>query len=93
MAGIEVTDKYISAKLPQDDKYRSIAFPPISTGIFGYPVEEAAQIIVETVKKFVKKYPKAYSKISFVFLDPAKENGKKTAPVFAEVFNKHLKKK
>ncbi|MCG8345324.1 MAG: macro domain-containing protein, partial [Chlorobiales bacterium] len=28
---------------------RSIAFPAVSTGIFGYPVEEAAQIVLKTV--------------------------------------------
>jgi O-acetyl-ADP-ribose deacetylase (regulator of RNase III) len=29
---------------------RSVAFPAISTGIYGYPAEEAARIAVETIK-------------------------------------------
>jgi O-acetyl-ADP-ribose deacetylase (regulator of RNase III) len=29
---------------------RSVAFPAISTGIYGYPAEEAARIAVETVR-------------------------------------------
>ena len=29
---------------------RSIAFPGISTGIFGYPIEQAARIAVDTVQ-------------------------------------------
>jgi O-acetyl-ADP-ribose deacetylase (regulator of RNase III) len=31
----------------------SIAFPSISTGIYGYPIEEAARIAVTTVKQFL----------------------------------------
>jgi len=29
---------------------KSVAFPAISTGIYGYPPEEAARIAVETVR-------------------------------------------
>jgi O-acetyl-ADP-ribose deacetylase (regulator of RNase III) len=32
----------------------SIAFPSISTGVYGYPIELAAQIAVRTVRQFVK---------------------------------------
>lgn len=32
--------------------FQTLAFPSISTGIYGYPVELAAQIAVETVKSF-----------------------------------------
>ena len=31
---------------------RSIAFPCISTGIYGYPKEEAADVAIKTVKEF-----------------------------------------
>jgi O-acetyl-ADP-ribose deacetylase (regulator of RNase III) len=32
---------------------KSVAFPSISTGIYGYPKEEAAEIAVKTVREFV----------------------------------------
>jgi len=34
---------------------RDIAFPAISTGIYGYPKEEAARIAYETVRKFLSE--------------------------------------
>ncbi len=33
---------------------KSVAFPSISTGVYGYPVEEAARAALLTVKEFVK---------------------------------------
>lgn len=38
-------------------KIKSIAFPNISTGAYGYPKEEAAQIAISTVKAWLKENP------------------------------------
>jgi O-acetyl-ADP-ribose deacetylase len=35
--------------LAEENGMDSIAFPAISTGVFGYPVEEAARVAIETV--------------------------------------------
>lgn len=40
-----------SLDLAREYGVRTIAFPAISTGIFGYPLERAARIAVETVRK------------------------------------------
>lgn len=48
---------------------RSIAFPSISTGIYSYPLEEASEIAVRTVKKFVKEHPGSFDVIKWVLFD------------------------
>ncbi len=35
----------------------SIAFPSISTGAYGYPIEDAAAIALKTVAEFLEKHP------------------------------------
>lgn len=41
-------------ELARDHHCHSIAFPAISTGIYGYPKEEAARIAVQTVAAFLE---------------------------------------
>jgi len=41
-------------ELARDHHCRSIAFPAISTGIYGYPKDEAARIAVRTVAAFLE---------------------------------------
>jgi O-acetyl-ADP-ribose deacetylase (regulator of RNase III) len=42
-------------KLADKHKIRSIAFPNISTGVYRYPKNEAADIAIKTVKKYLQK--------------------------------------
>ncbi|MCW1923568.1 O-acetyl-ADP-ribose deacetylase [Luteolibacter arcticus] len=42
-----------SMKLVREHGLTSVAFPSISTGIYGYPIEKAAQVAVTTVKRFL----------------------------------------
>ena len=46
---------------------RSLAFPAISCGIYGYPIEQAAVIATDAVRA----YEKQFDLIRFVFLDAA----------------------
>lgn len=44
-----------SLQLAIDNRCRTIAFPNISTGAYGFPKKEAARIAVHTVKKFLQQ--------------------------------------
>lgn len=43
-----------SLKLAVAHGVRTIAFPSISTGVYGYPVEKASRIALETIEEFLK---------------------------------------
>jgi len=47
---------------------RSIAFPNISTGVYGYPKEKAARVAVEAVRKTLEEAP-GVERIVFVCFD------------------------
>lgn len=47
---------------------KSVAFPNISTGIYGYPKNEAAEIAIKTVKKYLESHS-IPEKIIFVCYD------------------------
>ena len=42
-----------SLALAEENGCKSIAFPCISTGVYGYPIEDAARIAVREVKEFL----------------------------------------
>ena len=42
-----------------------VAFPAISTGVYGYPVEEATRIAVDTVKAWLTAHPQAQMQVTF----------------------------
>ncbi len=44
-----------SLQLAQKNNISSISFPAISTGTFGYPVEEASQIAFKTIIDYLKR--------------------------------------
>lgn len=45
---------------------RSVAFPAISTGAYGYPIEAATRIAIETVRSFVRDDAGAFDEVRFV---------------------------
>lgn len=53
----------------------SIAFPAISTGVYRYPKEEAAEIAVRTVKEYLESHPQScIGEVLMVCFDGPTEN-------------------
>lgn len=50
--------------------FQTVAFPSISTGIYGYPLERAAPTAVATVASFLSSEPLAPYLVRFVLFDP-----------------------
>ena len=46
-----------SLEVASENKLKSVAFPSISTGAYGYPLEEAAPIALKTVIDYLKAHP------------------------------------
>lgn len=58
-----------SLQLAVEHGIRTIAFPSISTGVYSYPLEEAAEIAVWTVREFCLAHPDAFDYVRFVLFD------------------------
>jgi O-acetyl-ADP-ribose deacetylase (regulator of RNase III) len=57
-----------SLEKASDNHIKSIAFPSISTGAYGYPLAEAAPIALKTVAEFLKKHSEI-ELVRFVLFD------------------------
>lgn len=55
-----------SLKLAAEKGLKSLAFPSISTGAYGYPVEKAARVALETVISFLKAKETSLREVRFV---------------------------
>lgn len=57
-----------SLTLAKENGIKSIAFPAISTGVYSFPADRAANIAIKTVKEFLEKYV-SIEKVIFVCFD------------------------
>jgi O-acetyl-ADP-ribose deacetylase (regulator of RNase III) len=57
-----------SLEVASENGLKSIAFPSISTGAYGYPLNEAAPIALKTVADFLKAHPEI-ELVRFVLFD------------------------
>ena len=58
-----------SLKLAKVKDVKTISFPSISTGAYGFPLEEAARVAVEAVVNFIKENPGVFKEVCFVLFD------------------------
>lgn len=56
-------------KLAMENRIKSIAFTFISTGIYHFPVEQAAKIAVDTVKRFLDDNEGMFDLVEWVLFD------------------------
>jgi O-acetyl-ADP-ribose deacetylase (regulator of RNase III) len=52
--------------LAANEGCRTVAFPSISTGIYGYPIDAAARVALATVDAWIADRPDAFDSITFV---------------------------
>ena len=57
-----------------DKGIRSIAFPSVSTGIFSYPLDEAAKIAIGVAREYIEKNPDSFDVIKWVLFDDTTYN-------------------
>jgi len=69
-----------SLKLMDEHALKIIAFPAISTGIFGYPINRCASVMISTAKKYLSKETQIKEVIFCLYSESD-----------YEVFNKELK--
>lgn len=62
-----------SLQLAADNNLTSIAFPAISCGVYGYPIEKACKIAVDTTGAFFMTNP-SIARVIFMLFSPAALN-------------------
>lgn len=60
---------YNSLELAKEKNLKTIVFPCISTGLFGFPKEEACIIAIKTVKDFLNNHKNVFNHIIFNVFD------------------------
>lgn len=75
-----------SLRLAKDHGVKTIAFPALATGIFGYPMEEAARVAIKSVQEFTNIHD-CFEEVRFVMYTDYDYKE------FKEVFGKMLPEK
>ena len=68
-------------ELCREHGVRTIAFPSISTGVYGYPIREAASIALQAIQEFAETFPNIVDRVTFVLF------GEKNYEAFVDAQN------
>jgi O-acetyl-ADP-ribose deacetylase (regulator of RNase III) len=63
-----------SLVLALENNVRTIAFPNISTGVYGFPKDKAALIALFSVNQFCREHPEALDEVIFICYDEENYN-------------------
>lgn len=63
----------VSLKLAEENNLKTVSFPNISTGVYGYPKENAAETAIQAVSKYIDSGSKI-EKVIFVCFDSESYN-------------------
>jgi len=58
-----------SLKLVAGNKIKSVSFPSISTGVYGYPVDKASKVAIGAVTAFLRRGITSVKEVGFVLFD------------------------
>ena len=61
---------YTALELARENNTKTIAFPSISCGVYRFPIEEACQIAISTVKEYLNNYD-GFEKV--IFINPSED--------------------
>ncbi|CAF1083381.1 unnamed protein product [Brachionus calyciflorus] len=80
--------------LARENNFRTIAFPCISTGVYGYPHESAADTVLNEVRKYLEEHHESFDLIIFcLFMENSKKCYKNYLCKYFPIFeNKQLEK-
>jgi len=59
-------DIYGLEEVARDNGLRTVAFPSLSTGAYGYPIGEAAPIALNTVIQFLREHAGDFDTVRFI---------------------------
>lgn len=60
---------YNSLKVAVENGIKTVAFPSISTGVYNYPIDKAAEVAVGTVKRFMDQFSDGIARVCWVLFD------------------------